>query len=153
MSKDSLFDRTFLPEAELEFVVLSDTHYMLDPGTKRVEFESRRLQTARVQRALNLIASLNTTFVVHLGDLVQEYPETEGFKDATTKACEQLRRSGVKSHLVAGNHDIGDKPDPTMPTNWVTAESLKAHHIRRAAQDLFHQGRTDCPDAPQPGGA
>jgi hypothetical protein len=30
--------------------------------------------------------------------------------------------------MVAGNHDIGDKPDPTMPTDWVSAASLKAHH-------------------------
>ena len=126
--KDTLFDRSFLPEAEIEFVLLSDTHYMLDPGTEALEFESRRLQSARIQSALDLLATLNIAFIVHLGDLVQEYPEREGFNRAMTEARAQFARCGVKCRLVAGNHDIGDKPDPTMPTDWVSAASLKAHH-------------------------
>ena len=70
--KCTLFDRSFLPEAEIEFVLLSDTHYMLDPGTEALEFESRRLQSARIQSALSLLAALNIPFIVHLGDLVQQ---------------------------------------------------------------------------------
>ena len=123
-----MFDRSFLPEADLEFVILSDTHYMLDPGRQQVEFESRRRQTARAEWALRLSASLTPAFVVHLGDLVQEFPETAGFERAMNEAREQLARCGVQPRLVAGNHDVGDKPDPTMPTAWVTAESLAAYH-------------------------
>jgi len=123
-----MFDRSFLPSAQLEFVVVSDTHYMLDPGTRPVEFESRRLQTARAERVLRLIASLKASFVVHLGDLVQEFPETERFSQAMAEAREQLERCGVTCRHVAGNHDVGDKPDPTMPTDWVTPESLAAYH-------------------------
>lgn len=124
-----MFDRSLLPDAKLEFVVVSDTHYMLDPGTQVVEFESRRLQTARAEHVLRLIASLNTSFVVHLGDLVQEYPETERFEQAMAEAREQIELWGVRPRYVAGNHDVGDKPDPTMPTAWVTPESLVAYHV------------------------
>ena len=67
-----MFDRSLLPAACLEFVVVSDTHYMLDTRGRTVEFESRRRQTARVERALCLIASLNASFVVHLGDYIYE---------------------------------------------------------------------------------
>ena len=121
--------RPFLPDAQFEFVIISDTHYMLKPPGA-VEFESRRHQTARAERALQMIASLKPepAFVVHLGDLVQEFPETPGFGQAMTEARAQLARCGVQPYLVAGNHDIGDKPDPSMPTDWVTPASLGHYH-------------------------
>ena len=121
-----MFDKTFLPEATLEFVVVSDTHYMLP--TKKVEFESRRKQSARAGRALQLISKLDPEFVVHMGDVVQEYPETERYHRAIREAHQQIEQCGLKPYHVAGNQDIGDKPDPTMPTRWVTSSSLAAFH-------------------------
>lgn len=126
----SVFDRSFLPPAELEFVVLTDTHYMLDPGTERIEFESRRRQAARAAYALKLVASLDTAFVVHLGDLIQEFPESHGFEESLERALSQLEECGVQPYQVAGNHDVGDKPDPTMPTDWVSRETLQNYHQR-----------------------
>lgn len=123
-----MFDRSFLPEAQLEFVLVSDTHYMLDTTGSPVEFESRRKQSARAERALRLIAQLDPRFVVHLGDLVQEYPETERYRQAILEARAQLERCGLQPYHVAGNQDIGDKPDPSMPTSWVTPESLASFH-------------------------
>jgi hypothetical protein len=119
-----VFDRSYLPSATLEFVVLTDTHYMLEVGDRPLEFESRRKQTARVEYAMQRIAGLRPSFAVHLGDIVQEYPETEAHARALALAKEQLGRSGVPLFHVAGNQDIGDKPDPTMPTRPVTRESL-----------------------------
>lgn len=125
-----MFDRTYLPPASLEFVVVTDTHYMLDPGDRPLEFDSRRLQTARAEEALKWAAALETPLVVHLGDLVQEFPERIHFRQAMDEARAQLARCGVTPRLVAGNHDVGDKPDPTMPTAWVTPESLRDYHER-----------------------
>ena len=48
-----MFDRSMMAPAEFEFVVLADTHYMLDPGGRALEFESRRKQTARADAALS----------------------------------------------------------------------------------------------------
>ena len=125
-----MFDRSFLPPADLEFVVMTDTHYMLDPGGQRVEFESRRRQAARGAHALNLVASLEAAFVVHLGDLVQEFPESRGFAESLDQALAQLAACGVRPRQVAGNHEGGDKPDPTMPTDWVSSETLRNYHDR-----------------------
>lgn len=125
-----MFDRSFLPPADLEFVVMTDTHYMLDPGGQRVEFESRRRQSARADRAWELVRALDTAFVVHLGDLVQEFPDGPGFEQSLGQALDQMERAGVEVRQVAGNHDVGDKPDPTMPTEWATAETLRAYHER-----------------------
>lgn len=123
-----MFDRSRLPEADFEFVLLSDTHYMLD--ATEVEFESRRRQTERVAHAVNLIAALGPDFVVHLGDRVQEFPESPDFDRAMTEADRQLGALLGDTYHVAGNHDVGDKPDPTMPTDPVTPDSLEAYHDR-----------------------
>ena len=125
-----MFDRSYLPPADLEFVVMTDTHYMLDPGTQRVEFESRRRQAARAAHAYRLVRDLDAAFVVHVGDLVQEFPESDGFEESLGQALAQMRDAGVQVRQVAGNHDVGDKPDPTMPTDWATSDTLRAYHDR-----------------------
>ena len=125
-----LFDRTLLPEALGEFVLISDTHYALAGGVGMDEFPSRAQQSQRAGAALRLVAALEPDFVVHMGDVVQEYPESAGFVPALDQALEQMAACGVQPHWVAGNHDVGDKPDPTMPTHPVTAEGLDAYHRR-----------------------
>lgn len=124
-----MFDRRSLPPADLEFVVTGDTHYML-ADVADVEFASRRQQTARAEAAIERINALDPDFVVHLGDLVQEYPGAGAYDRALTEALDQLDRVAAAVHHVAGNHDVGDKPDPTMPTERVTEESLARYHER-----------------------
>ena len=126
----ALFDRTLLPEALGEFVVIADTHYALAGGVGMSEFPSRAQQSGRAGAALRLVAALEPDFVLHLGDVVQEYPESEGFGPALDQALAQMAACGVQPRWVAGNHDVGDKPDPTMPTHPVTAEGLDAYHRR-----------------------
>src|SRR5688572_3753928 len=103
---------------------------MPDPGPERQEFESRRHQSARAERALGLVAALNPAFVVHLGDLVQIPIGSPAFADVAAAAQAQLRRHGLRPRHVAGNQDVGDKPDPTMPTPPVTPAALAAFHDR-----------------------
>lgn len=125
-----MFDRSFLPEATLEFVVLADTHYMFVDEDEAVEFPSRRRQTARSDRAVALINALDPSFVVHMGDKSQAYPGSDGFDEAVRAAEERLDRLEPERYQVAGNHDVGDKPDPTMPADRVTADSLRAYGER-----------------------
>ena len=94
------------------------------------EFPSRAQQSQRAGAALRLVAALEPDFVVHMGDVVQEYPESAGFVPALDQALAQMAACGVQPRWVAGNHDLGDKPDPTMPTHPVTAEGLDAYHRR-----------------------
>ena len=122
------FDRSLLQDADLEFVAIADTHYMANPGDAPLEFESRRHQSGRAGFALRLAASLEPAFVVHLGDLVQAYPETADYADACTEARRQIADAGLTPHVVVGNHDVGDKPDPTMPTAPVEPGFLNGYH-------------------------
>jgi 3',5'-cyclic AMP phosphodiesterase CpdA len=124
------FDLSLLPTAPYQFTIVSDTHYMLDPGSAALEFESRRHQSGRAFAALRLAAALPTDFAIHLGDLVQEYPDTPNFARALDEALQQLHDCGFAPKHVAGNHDVGDKPDPAMPTHPVNAEILELYHKR-----------------------
>lgn len=123
-----MVDRSFLPPATLEFVVIADTHHMLP--TDAVEFASRRVQRDRVAYAIDRVNALAPDFVVHLGDVSQSFPDSEGFEAATDAARDQLADITAECYFVAGNHDVGDMPDPTMPTEPVTRESLAAYHDR-----------------------
>lgn len=125
-----MFDRSYLPPAQLEFVVIADTHYMIDPTGQQVEFDSRRRQSARTDHALQLVAGLELPLVIHMGDLIQEFPERPVFAQARQEALAQLARHGIEPRFVAGNHDVGDKPDPTMPASWVTSPFLGDYHER-----------------------
>lgn len=125
------FDRSLLPPADFEFVVLADTHYMLDVGGRPLEFDSRHRQTARAGAALKQAAALDPAFIIHLGDLVQEFPGTTDFDRALDEALAQVGECGVDDiRFVAGNHDVGDKPDPLMPTAHVDAQALAAYDKR-----------------------
>lgn len=137
---NSPVNRSLIPRALWEYVVIADTHYMRDPGARVLEFESRRQQTARAGAALQLVRALAPDFVVHMGDLVQEYPDTAEFETALDEALAQLAPAGQEFHFVAGNHDVGDKPDPTMPVHPVTPASLAAFE-RRYGRPYYHFDR------------
>src|SRR5688500_4879470 len=116
----AIFDRSFLPPKPCEFVVVSDTHYLLRPELQGGEWESVRAFPARAERALRLAGALAADFCVHLGDVTHEYPETGRVGESRAGAQAQFARHGLRPHVAAGNMDIGDKPDPTSPAAWVT---------------------------------
>lgn len=122
------FDLSLLPPAQCQFVVIADTHYMIDPGEGPVEFESRRKQTARIEHVYNLAASLDPEWVIHMGDLTQTYPGSADFSQARQEAMAQLRQFSFQLRHVAGNQDVGDKPDKTMPTVAVKPRELEEYH-------------------------
>src|SRR5918999_1436326 len=73
---ESGFDRSLLAGARYELVVISDTHYLLHPELQGGEWKSILEFPARAERALRLAGALEADFVVHLGDVTHEYPET-----------------------------------------------------------------------------
>jgi len=120
-----MFDRSLLPEALFEFVVISDTHYLGRGGKAIFEFQSQ-LEEYRVETALRMVASLEPSLVIHLGDLVMAIPEREGFAQVIAETLEQMKRCGVEAHHVAGNHDVGDKP-VGVSVRYTTAPAVQPH--------------------------
>jgi hypothetical protein len=124
------FDRSDVPEADLEFVVLADTHHLVDPGMysatgDSVTPEIVREWSERGDWALALAAATEPALVFHVGDLAQEYPGSRFFDTGRQAAVTQFEESGLEVNFAAGNMDIGDKPDPTVPAGWVEPGFLK----------------------------
>ncbi len=124
------FDRTDLPPADLEFVVLADTHHLVDPGMYSTKGDSVtpeivREWSDRGDWALALAKATEPALVFHVGDLAQEYPGSQFFDTGRRAAVTQFDESGLAVNFAAGNMDIGDKPDPTVPAGWVEPGYLK----------------------------
>lgn len=123
-------DHSDLPEADLEFVVLADTHHLVDPGMYSAKGDSVtpeivREWSERGDWALALAKATEPGLVFHVGDLAQEYPGSRFFDTGRRAAVSQFEESGLAVNFAAGNMDIGDKPDPTVPAGWVEPGFLK----------------------------
>lgn len=141
-SASPTYDRTFLPPAQFEFVVLGDTHFILDPEPYAVEFDSVRSWPQRGAWAWQCVAALDADFVIHLGDLTEENAARPQQPESRRRACRQYEQHGIRPRQVAGNMDIGDKPDATMWTEWVTPEALARYEAQfgRSWYSFDHQG-------------
>ncbi len=123
------FDRSYLPASDLEFVVIADTHHIVDPGMYSTKGDSVtpeivREWSARGDLALQYAKALEPAITFHLGDLQQEYPGHITFGAGRRAAVLQLKNAGIAMHHLAGNMDVGDKQNPTMPAGWVRPEYL-----------------------------
>jgi len=128
-----MFDKSYLAPAHFEFVIVSDSHFILDPEPYAIEFDSVREWSQRAEWALKLAVSLESDFVLHLGDLAEENPARENYLEVRHRARAQMQRDGIDPYWVAGNMDIGDKPDATMWTDWVSERTLaiwEQHHSK-----------------------
>jgi len=124
------FDRSDIPAADLEFVVLADTHHLVDPGMYSTKGDSVtpeivREWSDRGDWALALARATEPELVFHVGDLAQEFPGSRFFDTGRQAAVTQFEESGLAVNFAAGNMDIGDKPDPTVPAGWVEPGFLK----------------------------
>ena len=127
-AESPIFDLSLLPPAQLQFLVVSDTHYLLPENAQAAEWASVSEFPARTERALRMAGALPVDFAVHLGDVSHEYPETGRAQAAREAALAQFRSFGLDFYQAAGNMDIGDKPDPTSPAEWVNETTLNEWH-------------------------
>jgi hypothetical protein len=143
MNEGNRFDFSRLETPLFQFVVVADSHDKLPAAAPDLEFPSRQYQHARVQTLLALIRHLPADFLIHMGDMVQEYPGTASFQDSFSAAVQAFKDLPLPVHQVAGNHDIGDKPDATMPTHPASSQSLAAYHSV-CGRSWYQIDRADC---------
>ena len=106
------------------FVVVADTHVNQEEGKAQSPFPVNGLANARARYAFAEINRLDPApeFVLHLGDIVHPVPELPSFPVAVQRFKELAADLRVPLHLVAGNHDMGDKPLEWLPAGSVTSE-------------------------------
>lgn len=106
------------------FAVVSDTHIGPVDGVSPSPWSSNRLANDRARAVVSRLNALDLAFVVHLGDMIHPTPD----QPAAVTAAERFRAifAPLKGplHLVPGNHDIGDKPNPWTPARICDEEAV-----------------------------
>ncbi len=106
------------------FVVVADSHIRL-PNDEVDAYPSNALMVLRNQFVVDLCNRVDAAFVVHLGDIVHPLPAEAGHEAAVQLAASVYEGLSHRVHFVAGNHDIGDKPDALVAVPPVTDESYE----------------------------
>jgi 3',5'-cyclic AMP phosphodiesterase CpdA len=111
----------------LTFAIIGDTHIKPETNGGAGLWKVNDLATARARWVAREIARYSPRFVVHMGDLVHPVPELPTFDAsiALTKGILDPYRQAL--HIIPGNHDIGDKPNRTMPAKTIRADWLRLH--------------------------
>jgi predicted phosphodiesterase len=110
-----------------EFAILADTHLGPVDGVSPSPWETNRLANARARAAIAQINRRNPAFVVHLGDMVHPVPAHPGYLPAAQRFREIFGSLEAPLHLVAGNHDVGDKPTAWSPAPAINARFMKLY--------------------------
>jgi calcineurin-like phosphoesterase family protein len=66
--------------------------------------------------------------VIHLGDIVHPVPHLPTYSSASKVAQEIMGSLTSPYHLVPGNHDVGDKNNPTVPSYKINDQYIEDFH-------------------------
>ena len=106
----------------LRFVVVADSHIRF-PDDDVETYPSNSLMVARNEFVVDVCNDIGPAFIVHLGDIVHPLPVEDAHEAAVRLAAGVYARLEVPIHFVAGNHDIGDKPNAYVAVPPVAEEN------------------------------
>jgi len=106
------------------FAVIADTHMNQKEDYSSSPYPCNALANARTRRVVAELNQAEPEFVMHLGDIVNPVPELPTYADAAGHFKDLVADLDAPLHLVAGNHDVGDKPVSWMPAGTVNDEHL-----------------------------
>lgn len=106
----------------LRFIVIADSH-IRPPDQEIDEYPSNALMAQRNEFIVDLANRIDAAFVIHLGDIVHPLPVEDTHVEAIRLA--QGVYGGLRHpiHFVAGNHDVGDKPNAFVSVPPVAEEN------------------------------
>jgi 3',5'-cyclic AMP phosphodiesterase CpdA len=97
------------------FAVIADSHFHPPGVPEQAAWFEDRFFNDRNRSVVDLIAAARPAFVVHLGDVPHPVPGLQAHERALDVAQAVYEKLGAPLYMVAGNHDIGDKPNPLSP--------------------------------------
>jgi 3',5'-cyclic AMP phosphodiesterase CpdA len=124
------------------FAIITDTHVRPAELDQSSPFPVNDLANDRARFAIAAIAAEKPPFVLHLGDLVHTLPHLPTYQDAAAEAREIFSPVADKLHVMPGNHDIGDKPNPDAPAGPADAETIRQFETAfgRQYHSFEHEG-------------
>ena len=107
------------------FIVIADSH--IRPSDQEVDaYPSNALMVLRNEYIVDLCNHIDAAFVVHLGDIVHPLPVEDTHAEAIELAKRVYGELRHPVHFVAGNHDVGDKPNALVAVPAVAEENYPA---------------------------
>ena len=104
------------------FIVIADSH--IRPPDQEIDaYPSNAWLVERNEFVVALCNHIDASFVVHLGDIVHPLPVEETHVEAIDLATGVYSQLRHPIHFVAGNHDVGDKPNALIAVPAVEEEN------------------------------
>lgn len=104
------------------FCVIADTHVKPEQGDDSSPWKVNALSAGRSRFVMHRLRELDPELVVNLGDLVHPVPDLPTYGPAAELVRSIYSDLGTRLRVIPGNHDIGDKPGPTLPAKTVQAK-------------------------------
>jgi predicted phosphodiesterase len=109
------------------YSVISDTH-LRPSGESSSPWRTNLLTNDRARWVALAINSHNPDFVIHLGDIVHPVPHLPTYGSASKVAREIMDSLSSPYYLVPGNHDVGDKNNPSVPSYKINDDYIEDFH-------------------------
>lgn len=109
------------------YAVISDTH-IRPSGESSSPWKTNLMTNDRARWVAHTVNTHNPDFVIHLGDIVHPVPHLPTYGSASKVAQEIMGSLTSPFYLVPGNHDVGDKNNPTVPSYIINDEYIEDFH-------------------------
>ena len=102
-------------EPVFRYGIVTDTHCRPEEGDESSPWEVNKLANDRARWIVDRFNSEKLNFVIHMGDIVHPLPHLSSYGTAAEDVLGIFEGSRAPLYFLPGNHDIGDKRNPTMP--------------------------------------
>ncbi|MCX6910931.1 MAG: metallophosphoesterase [Verrucomicrobia bacterium] len=120
-------DTAFVRPPLATFAVVTDTHFGFP-----ADGQGEHIYTKLAKQTLAEVQAAGPDFIIHLGDILNHFPNDPQWPAAVKLTREQFAASRVPIFAVPGNHDVGQKPSLTAPT-------IAVHRVRQEWLSLYRQ--------------
>ena len=124
-----------------KYAIIADTH-IRTPDESSSPWKTNLLTNDRARWVAQAINNQNPDLVIHLGDIVHPVPHLPSHRPASDVAQEIMTGLSSPYYFVPGNHDVGDKNNPTVPAHIVNDDYIEYFHRRYGPtyQSFDHRG-------------
>jgi len=109
------------------YAVISDTH-IRPSGESSSPWKTNLLTNDRARWVAHTINAHCPDLVIHLGDIVHPVPHLPTYGSASKVAREIMGSLAPPCYFVPGNHDVGDKNNPTVPSYIINDDYINDFH-------------------------
>ena len=111
-------------EPSFRYAVLSDTHIRPEEGEGSSPWKVNKYTNDRARWVVDRINRADPELVIHIGDIVHPLPHLPTYGFAADAAKGVLNGLKAPCYCIPGNHDVGDKNNPTVPAYIVDDHGL-----------------------------